>query len=201
MLEQKLLAMLSTMPAETLLGFLVMMVGIVTGVFISLFITVFAIWLTNRSKAKRLNIRLQHEKSIKKNSIKKEKLEELHVLTDRWIETAFDHYMKLSSVMRGEIDYNQYQGLVIEEGKERATDFFRLGMIVNLYSPELYPPYKEIITARSELNKIAASHKRAYRAGTIDGRKYLKPYTDAIIKLERLNETFKKGIVEHAREA
>jgi hypothetical protein len=173
------------------------LVGVVVGAVIS----IFGVWLTNRSSIKQLNIQLEHEKSTRADALKREKLEELYILVDKWLDGIFNHYLKLTLVMRGEIDYNQYLDQVIEEGKKNTVDFSRLGMIVDIYAHELQSSYKKIMEARSEINKISAAHKRAYKAGDFNGEKYLKPYTDAQIKLEELTELFKKNIAEHAKNA
>lgn len=184
---------LSKAPSEAWVGLL----GVVVGAVIS----IFGVWLTNRSSIKQLNIQLEHEKSVKANALKREKLEELYVLVDKWLGGIFGHYLKLTLVMRGEIDYNQYLDQVIVEGKENTVDFSRLGMIVDIYGHELQPSYHKIMEARSELNKISAEHKRAYKSGDLDGRKYVEPYTDAQMKLEELTELFKKEIAVHAKNA
>jgi len=86
-------------PSEAWVGLL----GVVVGASIS----IFGVWLTNRSSIKQLIIQLQHEKATKTNAIKREKLEELYILVDKWLGGIFGHYLKLTLVMRGEIDYNE----------------------------------------------------------------------------------------------
>lgn len=189
----KILETLSSAPSEAWVGLL----GVVVGATIS----IFGVWLTNWSSIKQLKIQLEHEKTTNADSLKREKLEELYVLVDKWLNGILGHHLKLTLVMRGEIDYNQYLDQVIEDGKENTVDFIRLGMIVDIYGHELQSSYKKIMDAREELNKVSAAHKRAYMNGDIDGEKYLKPYTDAQEKLEQLTESFKKEIAEHAKNA
>lgn len=189
----EILETLSKAPSEAWIGLLGVIVGAV--------ISIFGVWLTNRSSIRQLKIQQEHEKAIKADALKREKLEELYILVDKWLSGIFGHYLKLTLVMRGEIDYNQYLDQVIEQGKNKSIDFSRLGMIVDIYGNELQPSYKEIMKSRDELNIIEAEHKRAYKAGDLDGRKYLKPYTDAQNKLCELTESFKKKIAEHAKNA
>ena len=120
---------------------------------------------------------------------------------DKWLNGIFGHYLKLTLVMRGEIDYNQFLDQVIHDGKQNTVDFSRLGMIVDIYGRELQSSYNKIMDAREALNKISADHKRAYKNGEVDGKKYLEPFTEAQIKLEELTELFKKEIAEHAKNA
>jgi len=169
------------------------------GVVVGSALSILGIWLTNRANTKQLNIQLDYEKSTNSNLRKKEKLEELYVLIDKWLGAIFSDYLRLTLVMRGEIDYNQYLDQTIESGNQNNVDFSRLGMIVDIYGHELQSSYKTIIDARSELNDISIAHKRAYKNGDIDGSKYLKPYMDASIKIEELAELFKKEIAVYAK--
>lgn len=189
----KILEVLSKAPSEAWVGLL----GIIIGAALS----ILGVWLSNRSNIKQLTIQLQHEKETNAASLRREKLEELYILVDKWSSGIFGHYLNLTLVMRGEIDYNQYLDQVIEQGKENTVDFSRLGMIVDIYGLELQSSYERLMEAREELNKISAAHKQAYKSGDVDGKKYLKPYTDAQLKLEALTESFKKEIAEHAKNA
>lgn len=91
---------LSKAPSEAWVGLL--------GVIIGAVLSIIGVWLTNRASIKQLNTQLEHEKSVKADALKREKLEELYILVDNWLGGVFSHYIKLTLVMRGEIDYNQY---------------------------------------------------------------------------------------------
>ncbi len=184
---------LSKAPSEAWVGLL--------GVIIGAVLSIIGVWLTNRASIKQLNTQLEHEKSVKADALKREKLEELYILVDNWLGGVFSHYIKLTLVMRGEIDYNQYLDQVIVDGKEKPVDFSQLGMIVDIYGDDLESSYEKIMDARSELNEISIAHKHAYQSGDFDGEKFLKPYTAAQIKLEELTESFKKEIAEHTKNA
>jgi len=184
---------IAKVPSEAWVG----LAGVVVGAVIS----IFGVWLTNRSSIKQLNIQLEHEKLTDADTLKREKLEELYILVDKWLSGIFSHYLKLTLVMKGDIDYNQYLDKVIEEGKENTFDFGRLEMIVDIYGHKLQSSYKKMMAARDELNKVSAAHKRAYKSGDIDGEKYLNPYTDAQLKLNELAESFKKEIADHVKNA
>ena len=189
----KFLVILAKAPSEAWVGLL----GVVVGALIS----IFGVWLTNRSSVAQLRIQLEHERKVKVESIRRKKFEELYILVDKWLHGIFSNYLELTMVMRGEIDYNQYYDRIIEAGNKIGVDFSRLGMIVDIYGHELEPSFKKIMDARTELNKISAAHKRAYKSGDIDGERFLKPFTDAQVKIEDLTESFKKEIAEHAKRA
>ena len=187
----EILTLLSKAPSEAWVGLLGVLIGAV--------ISIVGVWLANRSNIEQLKIQLEHQKQTNDILLKKEKLEELYILVDKWLGGVFFHYLNLTMVMRGEIDYNQYLDMVKKDGKEKTVDFTRLSMIVDIYGHELQTSYKKIMDARDELNKVSIAHKRAYKAGDFEGETYLKPYTTAQIKLEKLTELFKKEIAAHAK--
>ena len=169
------------------------------GVLIGASLSILGVWLTNRSSVTQLRIQLEHEKKIRDETIRREKLEELYVLLGNWLSVIFGHYLRLSLVMQNKIDYNEYLDQFIKSGKDSLVDYHRLEMIVDIYAHELKPSWEKILAARDELNKVSAAHKRAYKTGNTDGERYLQPYTDAQLKIDELTESFKKEIAEHVK--
>jgi hypothetical protein len=169
------------------------------GAILGALISVSGVWLTNRSSIKQLIIQHNNEKTVKADELKREKLEELYILIDNWLNAMFSQYLMLSSVMKGDIDYNQYLDSVIEKGNQQNVDFCRFEMIVNIYSNDLEPYYQQLMTARDDINKIISSHKAAYKSGDFNGEKYITPFNAAMNKLEKLGSSFKKEIAKHVK--
>ncbi len=169
------------------------------GVTIGAFISIFGVWLTNRSSIKHLLIQLNNEKSIKATELKREKLEELYILVDKWLNAMAGKYLMLSLVMKGQIDYNQYLDQVVEDGEKQNLNFSRLEMIVDIYCRDLELDYQKLMSARDGLSDITSAHKSAYKSGDIEGKKYLVPYNLAMKNLERLGSSFKKEVAKYAR--
>ena len=101
---------------------------------------------------------------------------------------------------KGKIDYNQYLDQVIENGEKQSLDFSRFQMIVDMYCHEIESGYQKLMTARDDINKIVSAHKMGYKAGDINGEKYVVPYTLAMKNLDKLGSSFKKEIAEHAKQ-
>jgi len=173
-------------------------VGLI-GVTIGAFISIFGVWLTNRSSIKHLLIQLNNQKSIKATEVKREKLEELYVLVDKWLNAMAGKYLMLSLVMEGQIDYSQYLDQVVEDGEIQNLNFSRLEMIVDIYCHDLELDYQKLMSARDDLGDITSAHKSAYKSGDIDGKKYLVPYNLAMKNLEILGSSFKKEVAKHAK--
>ena len=102
---------------------------------ITALVTLVAVYLTNRGNNDRLRIQLSHDRDSKNEAVRREKLEELHVLSQQWSICLFNHLMPYFRVMEGEIDYNKALDMTIESGKNSTNEFYRLRMLVEIYFP------------------------------------------------------------------
>lgn len=185
--------MLSIVPLEAWVG----LAGVITGAIIS----IFGVWLTNKSNLNQLRTQLLHERQSREEDINRERLEELYILVGHWLNGIFSNYITLSMVMKGKLDYNQHLDQIIEKGKDQEHDFKRLEMIMDIYAHNLRPAYELVLEARSETNEISRKHRHAYERGDTDGERFLEPYTKAHLKVGKLGKELQKEIAEHAKNA
>ena len=171
------------------------------GVLIGATLSIFGVWLSNRSNISQLKLQLEHEKISNRSNTKRERLEELHVLVSHWLNGLFYNYINFTLVLKGEIDYNQYHDKIIEYGKEKPADFQRLEMIIDIYAPELRSTYEKVTNARTKLNSISARHWKGYDLGEFEGTKYLESYNQASLEIDKYGEQLKCEIAECARNA
>jgi hypothetical protein len=183
-LLETIIEKLSVIPSGAWIG----LAGVVIGAIIS----IFCVCLTNRSNTNQLRMQLEHERQSRTEDLKRERLEELYILVGHWLNMFAGHYISLSMVMQGKLDYNQHLDQVIEGSKKQSHDFNRLRMLLDIYARELKPAYEKVLEARDELNEIATKHRHAYERGDLDGKRFLKPYTTTQLKIERLGEALKK---------
>jgi len=175
----QLLQNLSSAPSEAWVG----LIGVIIGALLS----TFGVWLTNRTSLKQLKIQLSHQKEEDKISIKRERLEELYILTDKWLGGFTNQFLRLTLVMNGKIDYNQYLDTVVKEGKSSQVAFERLKMILDIYGQEVKDDFKSIFDCRDEINNIISKHKERYRDGVNDSS-YLEPFTTKSLEIVKLGE-------------
>lgn len=187
---ETILQALKEAPAEAWVGLL--------GVVFGSLLTTFGVWLTNRSSRSHLKLQLAHDERLQRQRLTKERLEELYILVDHWLQGMFNNYMHLTLVMKGQTDYNQYLDTVT--AMEPSGDFARLEMIIGVYGGAVQDTYRAALRARAETNTISASHKASYQRGE-RGTPYLKPFTDAQLVLERACENLKVEIANSARDA
>ena len=101
--------------------------------------------------------------------------------------------------MQGKLTYNQCLELDIQEGKEGSFNFGRIEMLIDVYFPSTRSTYDKVIEGRTELNKVATAHKRAYEVGDIEGSRFLAPFVQCQHSIEQASETFKMQVLECLR--
>ena len=181
-------------PPEAWLG----LIGVFVGAIIAGVISIITVWLTSRANIRHLRVQLAHEKDTKKDTLKREKLEELYILVDKWLTAIFTFYLPLAPVMQGTYDYKEFMKISTDINNRLNVDFTRLEMIIDIYWPSLKPSYEELIKARDELSRIVMEHKNSYLAGNTDGKKFLNPFNQAQLKIESLGISFKEEITKYA---
>jgi hypothetical protein len=157
------------------------------------------VYLTNRSNTQRLKIQLAHEKEMKEMNIRSERLEELYLLIETWVNALAMYHLPIFAVMRGELSYNDALDIVIENNKARPVDFKRILMLVDLYFPEMKPTLDKLSEARDKAAKILAEHKREYKRGNIDGSAFASPLLDAQRDIESASKIVKEQIINQVR--
>ena len=182
--------LLAKAPSEAWVG----LIGAIIGAALSLL----GSWLHSKSSIKQLRIQLEHEERVQNQNVKTERFEELYILLGHWLSGFFSNYLNLTLVMKGEIDYNEYLDKVIANGERQGFDFNRIEMIIDIYGKELRPAYEKLLEARTKRNDIEFEHKAAYKAGELEARRFIKPFSDAQIKLEELTEALRKKVAEAA---
>lgn len=180
--------MLNSIPPEAWTG----LVGAFTGAFLSLV----GSWLTSKTNIKQLKLQLSHEEKVALRSIKRERFEELYVLISHWSNELFGHYLDLTLVMKGQMDYNSYLDRIIDRGDKNEFDFNRLKMIIDIYGADLKHAFSDVLKVREEWNDLVYKHKRAYQSGEVVADYFLDDAGKIQLKLEGAVEKFRKLIAE-----
>src|SRR3546814_19546366 len=107
-------------------------VGLLSALFGSLLTTV-GVLLSNRANRQQLQLRLEHEERLTRERLLRDRLEELYVLVSHWINDMFADHARLTLVMRGHTDYNQYLNYHINTKTGEKGDFYRMKMIIGSY--------------------------------------------------------------------
>jgi hypothetical protein len=162
-------------------------------------VALLSVFLTNRSNTARLKMQLDHESRQRKTELLRSRGEELYELTDKWLNKLAGYYLRRSFVMQGKLTYNQCLDLDIQDGKEESVNFGRIGMLIDVYLPATRPAYDKLIAGRTELNNVAAAHKRAYKSGDADVVRFLTQYVQCQHSIEQAGDVFKTQALESIR--
>ncbi|HNO76144.1 MAG TPA: hypothetical protein PKG49_11190 [Nitrosomonas mobilis] len=157
----------------------------IVGTLIGSSLTIIGVVLTNRSNTERLKTQLQHEQNIRRQELKRERVEELYIESKKYLNAVGIHYLPYKKVMEGELTFNQALDLNIGNGSKRDFEPHRVTMIIDMYFPNLQKPFNEIMAKRDFLNRIVTGYKEQYKTGGTDGSRWLEPFQ---AKLEELSE-------------
>lgn len=162
-------------------------------------VTLLGVLFTNLGNTARIRLQLEHERSLKKEELYRERLEELYVLFETWSTSLFIYYLPYISVMEGKISYNDALDQTIKQGSESSADFHRLQMLVDIYFPEVKPEFNALLEYRSKTNDILSKHKLEYKNGNIDGHKFLKPFLASQNEIDAQAQEVKEKIIEQVK--
>jgi hypothetical protein len=178
--------------------YITMLTALSSGVVVGA-VTLFGVFLTNRSNTARLKMQLENESQQRRAELLRGRGEELYELTDKWLKSLGGYYLRRTFVMQGKLTYNQCFELDIKEGEKESFNFGRIEMLIDVYFPTTRSAYDKIIEGRTALNKVGTAHKRAYEGGDIDGSPFLTPYVQCQHAIEQAGETFKMQVLECIR--
>lgn len=153
------------------------------------------VWLTNHANTQRLRIQLEHERKIRKEELLRDRLEELYVLSNKYLDTLVSNYLPYRMVMKGQLTFNQALDMTIESTSKRDYDPHRVTMLINMYFSEIKPAFDEIMSIREKLNRIIDGYKEQYRTGDTDGSKWLELFQSLLEKLGVLTDGFHQHVV------
>ena len=162
-------------------------------------LTLTGVWVTNRAANQRLKIQLEHERKIRDKELNRERLEELYILSNKYLNTLVCYYLPYRMVMKGALTFNQALDLTIENGSKKDYDPHRVAMLIHMYFQEIKPSFDEIMDIREKLNKIIDGYKEQYKRGDIDGSRWLEIFQPLLEKIGKLADSFDENIVKLKR--
>jgi hypothetical protein len=162
-------------------------------------IAVVVSYLTNRWTSQRLHQQWAHEATKEKSNLLRSRGEELYAFLHHWLNALGNNYLGITSVMQGKLAYNEHLDMVIKSGVSEKFDAGRMELIVQAYFPSLRQEYGSVMNARTQLNRIALEHKRAYQRGDIDGQRFVSPFVAAQKAVEAAGEVLKQKLLQELR--
>ncbi len=166
---------------------------LITAIFTSA-LTLLGVWLTNRANFQRLKIRLDEERRKRNEEHLRDRLEELYVLSNKFLDMQVARYVPYRALMMQQISYDQALDMALKNSSQRDFEPHRIMMLIDLYFPSIKPAFKEILNIRDKLNEIIEGHKEQYKTGDTDGSKWLIVFQPLYEELARKADAFSKII-------
>lgn len=153
----------------------------------------FGVYLANGASIQRLNLQLENENNRQREKIYLEKVEEIYVLTGRYIDTLASHYFLIKEIMKKQIGYEEVSKKVQEDKEVLQTDFERIQMLVDIYFPSLKEELKILLRTRRTGGMIMKRYQEEANIPGI-GQQYVMPMSRVIEDLEDLSREIKRSI-------
>ena len=169
-------------------------VALITAILTSA-LTLLGVWLSNRASYQRLKIQLEHERKKTNDEHLRDRLEELYVISNKFLDTLVARYVPYRAVMMKQISYDQALDMALKNGSQRDFEPHRVAMLIDLYFPSIKPAFQEILKIRDKLNEIIEGHKEQYKTGDTDGSKWLKVFQPLYEELANKADDFNKVII------
>jgi len=159
-------------------------------------LTLIGVWLTNNASNQRLKIQLEHERKLRDEELTRDRLEELYVLSNKYLGTLVSHYLPFRMVMNGELTFNQALDMTIESCSRKDYEPHRVTMLIHMYFPEIKPEFDQLMEIREKLNSIIDGYKEQYKSGNPDGSRWLEVFQPLLERLGNLADGFDKNVVQ-----
>lgn len=159
------------------------------------------VWLTNRSSIERLVIQLQHERDLKEHENTRLRHEELYVESRKYLDAMVSYFLPYRMVMKGELTFNQALDMTIQQGQSRDFQPHRVTMLIDLYFPELKPPFDEIMAVRGNLGRLVDGYKQQVKTGDPDGDRWFKLFQPLLESLDVKATQFENCVAVLGRDA
>lgn len=159
------------------------------------------VWSTNRSSIQRLVIQLQYERDLKEHENTRLRHEELYVESRKYLDAMVSYFLPYRMVMKGELTFNQALDMTIQQGQSRDFQPHRVTMLIDLYFPELNPPFDEVMAVRDNLGRLVDGYKQQVKTGDPDGDRWFRLFQPLLESLEVKATQFENCVAALGRDA
>lgn len=144
------------------------LIGVVVGAVIAGTVAITVGALNNRASAARLEHQIRTEQQRESAKVKRERLEELHVLAGQWL-MNLDNYTLLGlRLVSGRLSHSDYLKMQLDGGSAAGVQLTRMKMLLAIYAPpSVTDAHTTVEDARAAFNKeffpVEGSYKGASR--------------------------------------
>lgn len=168
------------------------LLGVVVGGIIAGSVAIIVGARNNRANDRRLNRQFESERLRDSSKVRRDRLEELHVLIGQWL-IGLDTYTMLGlQLASGAMSYRDYLAKQVEFGNASGVQLTRMRMLLDIYGTiEIKSAYLVVDTARADYNKAIRLVDRAARGREVPRRAEPEIYQGVDDASGRLHENGK----------
>ncbi len=160
-------------------------------------ITIFASGVLAAVIAYRLNATKEHVFFLR------QKAEALYLAIEHYDRMLTCNFFPYYALFENKIDYNEVLDSNIKSGEGSAQEdsgssYETAQLLVNVYFRDLKPHLQAYESARGAVNEILAEHQRCYKQGDTDGWRWLEPFHEAMLELDKVASAFKQAAIDEA---
>lgn len=119
-------------------------------------------YLNNKFSMERLTIELHHSSREREKEFKRERLEELYSLVNKWLHNMFLVHTHIANAINGQMTIDEADKAAIDSPQLEKIDFSRIHMLINMYFPQLDVQFSELLSKRDEISEIRLEHKKMH---------------------------------------
>lgn len=160
--------------------------------------TLTGVFLTNKANTARLILQQENERVIKQNELMRDKLEELYLLSKKWITYMEITYLNYTRAMDGQFDEKTLLDIEIKRGNENTDDFSRIEMLIDLYFSNIKLAYDDAMKAREKASKFMLLYEGQCLEKNTDKKKFVEPFLKAQEEFSQESKRMIKVIAEQA---
>lgn len=180
-------------------------IGLIGAIFGAL-VTLLGSLVANRYNAKQALVQLQYQESMEGRKVKKDRLEELYVLTSIWESAYIDGAQSIVQLASGDVGLKDYFEAHNEVVK-LDNDFLRASMLCEIYGEETDVERKDLLAAISRFESlrsavedecISVNKKDGKFVSSLESPEKVRKYAEDVLKKFRLFKTAISILVKRA---
>jgi hypothetical protein len=116
------------------------------------------VYITNLAQERRSRIEFQRSSMLKEQELKREKLEEMYILFQKWEKDVLSLCLNYILVYKGESSTEEAMSFFQKNRLQEKNDPQRLKMLMSLYFPDLEVKFKVVFEERGKVLLYCMPH-------------------------------------------
>lgn len=157
--------------------------------------TLLGVFLGYLGNKKNLETRFKNEETIRKETLRRERIEELFIQFKKYVKIKTGDYIVYYKVIEGQLTFDQAHDINVGFSAKKPCDYDKMVMIINLYFSDLLEDFKMLESSDFNVYSIVESFKKQYKTGDYNGEKFETPFSNSYKKFLKYLNDFEEKII------